>query len=345
MQRLLDARLHQGRSAFHALTGGVISIDIQLADRRFNTLRRAINALTETLTAEAAIQPEQIMEAVFVCNPVMHHLLLGIDPVELGQAPFALATSSSMTLGAKELDLAAINPRAQVYILPCIAGHVGADAAAVALSEEPGKSRDLVLVVDVGTNAEILLGDTSRVLACSSPTGPAFEGAQISSGQRAAPGAIEKLEAFAKVALETGLQHIVLLSGRGEHFASMGEEVIRNSGLGFTIVRSAWFAQNFSKGYLRDPILGGVLPMPAGDIAEPIIDIDDIADVVVAALTEDGHLGERYEVTGPRLMTFAEMADVLTATLGRPIQHLPITFEDFHANVAQAVGSGRSAWC
>ena len=148
------------------------------------------------------------------------------------------------------------------------------------------------------------------------------------------PGAIEKLEAFAKLARDTGLQHIVLLSGRGEHFASMGEEVIRNSGLGFTIVRSAWFAQNFSEGYLRDPILGGVLHMPGGDIAEPIIDIDDIADVVVAALTEDGHLGERYEVTGPRLMTFAQMADVLTATLGRPIQHLPITFEEFHANVA-----------
>ncbi|WP_120502860.1 NmrA family NAD(P)-binding protein [Sulfitobacter mediterraneus] len=148
------------------------------------------------------------------------------------------------------------------------------------------------------------------------------------------PGAIEKLEAFAQVALDSGLQHIVLLSGRGEHFASMGEEVIRNSGLGFTIVRSAWFAQNFSEGYLRDPILGGVLPMPGGDVEEPIIDIDDIADVVVAALTEDGHMGERYEVTGPRLMTFAVMAEVLTETLGRPIQHLPITFEDFHANVA-----------
>lgn len=148
------------------------------------------------------------------------------------------------------------------------------------------------------------------------------------------PGAIEKLDAFAKVALETGLQHIVLLSGRGEQFASLGEEVIRNSGIGFTIVRSAWFAQNFSEGYLRDPILDGVLPMPGGDVAEPIIDIDDIADVVVAALTEDGHLGERYEVTGPRPMTFGEMAEVLTTSLGRPIRHIPISFEDFHANVA-----------
>ena len=150
------------------------------------------------------------------------------------------------------------------------------------------------------------------------------------------PGAVEKLEAFTNVAKDAGLEHMVLLSGRGEHFAGLGEEVVRNSGLGFTIVRSAWFAQNFSEGYLRDPILGGALPMPGGDVAEPIIDIDDIADVVVAALTEDGHMGERYEVTGPRLMTFAEMAEVLSNALGRPIQHVPITFEDFHANVAAA---------
>ncbi len=150
------------------------------------------------------------------------------------------------------------------------------------------------------------------------------------------PGAVEKLKAFTEVAANTGLEHIVLLSGRGEHFATMGEEVIRKSGLPFTIVRAAWFAQNFSEGYLRDPILDGVLPMPGGDIAEPIIDIDDIADVVVAALTEEGHLGERYEVTGPRLMTFAEMAGVLSDTLGRNIQNIPISFEDFHANVAAA---------
>ena len=152
------------------------------------------------------------------------------------------------------------------------------------------------------------------------------------------PGAVEKLEAFTKVAAGTGLEQIVLLSGRGEHFASMGEEIVRKSGLPFTIVRAAWFAQNFSEGYLRDPILGGVLPMPGGDIAEPIIDIDDIADVVTAALSEEGHLGERYEVTGPRLMTFAEMAGVLSETLGRPIQHIPISFEDFHANVSASGG-------
>lgn len=157
-------------------------------------VREAINALAASIADEAKINVKSIYEVVFVCNPVMHHLLLGIDPVELGQAPFALATSGSLSLDARDLDLSNINAAARVYVLPCIAGHVGADAAAVALSEEPGKSDEMVLIVDVGTNAEILLGNTSRVLACSSPTGPAFEGAQISSGQRAAPGAIERVE-------------------------------------------------------------------------------------------------------------------------------------------------------
>ena len=157
-------------------------------------VRTALNALIGTLKAEAGVVPAQIMEAVFVCNPVMHHLLLGIDPVELGQAPFALATSNSLSLHAGDLELDTMNPAARIFILPCIAGHVGADAAAVALSEAPNEQDELTLVVDVGTNAEILLGNTSRVLACSSPTGPAFEGAQISSGQRAAPGAIERIE-------------------------------------------------------------------------------------------------------------------------------------------------------
>jgi uncharacterized 2Fe-2S/4Fe-4S cluster protein (DUF4445 family) len=118
--------------------------------------------------------------------------LLGIDPAELGGAPFALATSSGMTLWAREIDLE-MHDDARVYVLPCIAGHVGGDAAAVALAEAPHRQEELTLVVDVGTNAEILLGDTSSVLACSSPTGPAFEGAQIACGQRAAPGAIERV--------------------------------------------------------------------------------------------------------------------------------------------------------
>ena len=163
------------------------------AQEMTKAVREGMNALFTQISTEAHIDKALIVDAVFVCNPVMHHLFLGIDPFELGQAPFALATSNALRLRADDLHLN-IHPSARVYLLPCIAGHVGADAAAVALSEAPDKSEDLVLVVDVGTNAEILLGNREKVLACSSPTGPAFEGAQISSGQRAAPGAIERVE-------------------------------------------------------------------------------------------------------------------------------------------------------
>ena len=156
-------------------------------------VREAIDQLIEEVAKAAGIAGEDILNATVVGNPIMHHLLLGIDPIELGGAPFALAANSGMTLWASELGLTQVNPNARVYVLPCIAGHVGADAAGVILSESPHLSEEIMLVVDVGTNAEILLGNKERLLACSSPTGPAFEGAQISGGQRAAPGAIERV--------------------------------------------------------------------------------------------------------------------------------------------------------
>jgi len=155
-------------------------------------VRAAVNSLIEEMTTEAGAAIEEVLELTFVGNPIMHHLLLGIDPRELGVAPFALAVEDSIRVRAEELGVHA-NPGARAYVLPCVAGHVGADAAAAALSEAPHKSDDIQLLVDVGTNAEILLGSRDRLLAASSPTGPAFEGAQISSGQRAAPGAIERV--------------------------------------------------------------------------------------------------------------------------------------------------------
>ncbi|MDV7269443.1 ASKHA domain-containing protein [Thioclava sp. A2] len=164
------------------------------ADEMTAAVRAALGDLAASLAEEGSIGPDEIVEAVVVCNPVMHHLLLGIDPVELGQAPFALATGTALDIAATEIGMGNLAPAARSYILPLIAGHVGADAAGVALSEAPETRDELSLIVDVGTNAEILLGNRSRVLACSSPTGPAFEGAQISSGQRAAPGAIERIE-------------------------------------------------------------------------------------------------------------------------------------------------------
>ena len=156
-------------------------------------VRGAVGDLIERVTGEAGVTAEDVVEGVFVANPVMHHLFLGIDPTELGGAPFALAASQALTLPARELGLAAMNAGARVYVLPCIAGHVGADAAAVALAEGPASETDVTLVVDVGTNAEIILGTKSQTYAASSPTGPAFEGAEISCGQRAAPGAIERV--------------------------------------------------------------------------------------------------------------------------------------------------------
>jgi uncharacterized 2Fe-2S/4Fe-4S cluster protein (DUF4445 family) len=155
-------------------------------------VREALCALALDVARQAGISHEDILEATLVGNPIMHHLLLGIDPVELGGAPFALAVDHSLTLRANVIDFA-LNRNARIYVLPCIAGHVGADAAGMVLAERPDLDPEMTLLVDVGTNAEIVLGNNQRLLACSSPTGPAFEGAQISCGQRAAPGAIERV--------------------------------------------------------------------------------------------------------------------------------------------------------
>ena len=155
-------------------------------------VREALSGLAADVARQAGISPEDILEATLVGNPIMHHLLLGIDPVELGGAPFALAVDHSLTLRANVIDFK-LNRNARIYVLPCIAGHVGADAAGMVLAERPDLSDEMTLLVDVGTNAEIVLGNAKRLVACSSPTGPAFEGAQISCGQRAAPGAIERV--------------------------------------------------------------------------------------------------------------------------------------------------------
>ncbi|HUG30990.1 MAG TPA: ASKHA domain-containing protein [Candidatus Limnocylindria bacterium] len=183
MSRVSYAMLHEGGAA--AMTQAV---------------REAIASLVRGLATKAGVEVEEILEISVVGNPVMHHLLLGIDPVPLGSAPFALATDAAVRLRASELDLPG-HVGARVYLLPCIAGHVGADAAGAILAETPYLADEVTLLVDVGTNAEIVLGSRDRLLAASSPTGPAFEGAQISAGQRAAPGAIERVR-IDKVTLE-----------------------------------------------------------------------------------------------------------------------------------------------
>ncbi len=172
--------------------------------------------------------------------------------------------------------------------------------------------------------------------------GPVLEGAAAAYicyyPDFAFPGALDTLAAFSDAAREAGVGRLVMITGRGESYAQRAENIVQSSGIATTILRSAWFAQNFSEGSLREAVLAGVIPMPGGDVQEPLVDIDDIADVAIAALTEDGHGGQVYEITGPRLMTFADIARTLTEVIGRPIRYIPTSFDQFHAELEKSSG-------
>ncbi|WP_419931903.1 ASKHA domain-containing protein [Candidatus Poriferisodalis sp.] len=154
-------------------------------------VRESLATLITELCSDAGAEPDTVLEVVLVGNPIMMHIALGIDPTPLGQAPFTLATDAAVELDGPAMDLPC--PAARVYVAPAIAGHVGADTAAAVLAGGPHRDDRVTLLVDVGTNAEIVLGSSGGLWAASSPTGPAFEGAQISCGQRATPGAIERV--------------------------------------------------------------------------------------------------------------------------------------------------------
>ncbi len=151
----------------------------------------------------------------------------------------------------------------------------------------------------------------------------------------AVPGAVEHIRRFTEVAVGAGMERIVLLSGRGEPQCWPSEEAVRGSGAKFTILRCAWFNQNFSEGHLLDGVRSGEIAFPAGNCAEPFVDCDDIAEVAVAALTDDAHAGMVYELTGPRLLTFAEAAAEMSRASGRSIRYLPVTTEEYGAVLAE----------
>jgi uncharacterized protein YbjT (DUF2867 family) len=150
----------------------------------------------------------------------------------------------------------------------------------------------------------------------------------------AAPGAAEAVGELAGRAVAAGARRLVLLSGRGEAEAQRAERAVARAGAEWTVVRASWFAQNFSEGYLRDPLLGGGLGLPVGPVPEPFVDADDIADVAVAALTGEGHAGEVYEVTGPRALTFAEAVEEIGRASGRALRLEPVAMEDYAAAMA-----------
>ncbi len=147
----------------------------------------------------------------------------------------------------------------------------------------------------------------------------------------AVPGAAEKVGAFARLAVPQGARRLVLLSGRGEEGAMLSEQEVRASGTEWTILRSSWFSQNFSEGAFREQVQSGEVALPRSDIPEPFVDADDIAEIAVAALTENGHAGQLYELTGPRLLTFAEAVAEISQAAGREIRCLPISVEEFTA--------------
>jgi uncharacterized protein YbjT (DUF2867 family) len=151
----------------------------------------------------------------------------------------------------------------------------------------------------------------------------------------AVPGAPEAIEALAELAVANGTRRLVLLSGRGEEEAQRAEEALRESGADWTILRCSWFTQNFSESYFREPLLAGELALPADTVPEPFVDAEDIADVAVEALTEDGHSGRLYELTGPRLLTFAEAVAEIARASGRELRYVPISMEQFAAGLAE----------
>src|SRR5919112_4124790 len=156
----------------------------------------------------------------------------------------------------------------------------------------------------------------------------------------AIPGAPEAVRAFAELAARNGVRRLLLLSGRGEEEAQSAElalmEVAEEAGIGWTIVRCAWFMQNFDEYFLLEPILSGEVALPSGDVPEPFVDADDIADVAVAALTEDGHAGEIYELTGPRLLTFEEAVGEIAKATGQEIRFVPVTLEEYESMLVEA---------
>jgi uncharacterized protein YbjT (DUF2867 family) len=160
----------------------------------------------------------------------------------------------------------------------------------------------------------------------------------------AVPGSDDVIRAFAELAVASGVKHLVLLSGRGEAEAEQCERIVQTAGVDWTILRVSWFFQNFSESYLLDPILSGEVVLPVGDVQEPFIDTDDIADVAVAALTDEKHRGQLYEMTGPRLLTFAQAVAEIAQASGREIRYVQVSLEDYAVAMTEAGLPAEYVW-
>ncbi len=294
-----------------------------------NAVREVLDGLLGDLCEQAGADRDEVLELVLVGNPVMHHLFLGYDPTPLGGAPFALAVDGALDLTAHDLDLDA-HAATRVHVLPCIAGHVGADTAAVILATRPHEADDVYLVVDVGTNAEIVLAGGGRVLAASSPTGPAFEGAQISAGQRATVGAIERV----RIDPATGEPRIRVIGveawsdeeGFAEGVASTGVTGICGSGI-IEVVAELWLAGLMT----ADGVIGGDGTMPSDRIEAD-------GRTFSYLLHDPGDGGERLLVTQNDIRAIQLAKAALYAGIRLLMDHLAIDRID-RIGLAGAFGS------
>ena len=294
-----------------------------------NAVREVLDSLLGDLCVQADAERDEVLELVLVGNPVMHHLFLGYDPTPLGGAPFALAVDGALDLMAGDLNLDA-HASTRVHVLPCIAGHVGADTAAVILATRPHEADDVYLVVDVGTNAEIVLAGGGRVLAASSPTGPAFEGAQISAGQRATVGAIERV----RIDPATGEPRIRVIGveawsneeGFAEGVASTGVTGICGSGI-IEVVAELWMAGLMT----ADGVIGG-------DGTRPSDRIEADGRTFSYLLHDPGDGGERLLVTQNDIRAIQLAKAALYAGIRLLMDHLGVDGID-RIGLAGAFGS------
>ncbi len=295
--------------------------------RMHHAIIKVLNDLSVNTARVAGITASEITDVVLVGNTVMHHLLVGIDPVELGQMPFALATNEALDLKARELGLKEVFSGARLHLLPCIAGYVGADAVAVLLSEYPSLDERVTLIIDIGTNAEIILVARGRILAASSPTGPAFEGAQIKHGQRAANGAIER---FRIDRITGAVCYQVIGDVRWSDTLPSGETLAATGICGSGIIEVV--AELFAAGVVSP---SGRLPP---DAKHPRVRSAGVSGEFVVATAQETATGHDIVITQQDIRAIQLAKAALYAGVRLLMDHMEVTGVD-HIKLAGAFGS------
>jgi uncharacterized 2Fe-2S/4Fe-4S cluster protein (DUF4445 family) len=325
-EAMMNPQIRFGEDLMSRVSYGMM--EPQGVQKMHRAIIKALNDLATTAAEKAGIKAREICDLVLVGNTVMHHILIGIDPRELGGAPFTLAIRDAIDLRARDLKLTSVHPGSRAHILPCIAGHVGADNVGVLLAEQPHLDEKTSLIVDIGTNAEILLGTEKRMASASSPTGPAFEGAQITHGQRAAPGAIERV----RIDPQTGVVRYRVI-GQEPWSDEVQPGTLAPTGIcGSGIIEAV--AELFLAG-LIDP--GGLFTPDAPDRSPDVRQVSRTAELVIALDHESG-TGRDIVVTQNDIRAIQLAKGALYAGVRLLMHHLDVEAVD-RIKLAGAFGS------